>query len=212
MLIVGPGQAAAWPGWRGHLALDATSLAEVRSALRVATSGDAILLDLEHWPFTPVVEQKEAPAIYTQAGVLVRARGFELIAAPATDLARVLTPGVRTDQGFLSSGLVPAAARAANVMEIQAQGLEADPSRYLRFVERVVAEARGANPSVRVALGLSTNPNGRHVSAALLARDIAATRDIASAYWLNVPAAGAACPRCGVAQPQVAVKLLGGRP
>jgi hypothetical protein len=209
-LIVSPAAAGSWRPWAGHLALDATSLAGVRAALAVATPGDAILLDLEHWPRTPPAEQADAAAVYEEAGALLQGRGIELIAAPATDLALVLAPGQRVDVGFLASGVVPAAARAASMLEIQAQGLEANTARYVGFVEAVVAEARSANPSVRFALGLSTNPSGQVVSPAALAADIAATRRIASAYWLNIPSAGASCPRCGVAQPQVAISLLEG--
>ncbi|ACU53433.1 hypothetical protein Afer_0465 [Acidimicrobium ferrooxidans DSM 10331] len=209
-LIVGPSQAASYAGWAGHRALDATSLAGVREALRVATSGDVVLLDLEHWPRSPLAEQLQAGATFTQAGTLARAAGVDLVAAPATDLALVLTPGQRVRTGFLASGVVQAASRAAQILEIQAQGLEATPSRYASFVDQVEVLARSANPTIRFVLGLSTNPSGQRVSATTLAQDIALTKATASGYWLNIPQAGVSCPRCGIAQPQVAVALLRG--
>lgn len=211
-LIVGPSQAARYSGWAGHLALDATSLAGVRQALTVATSGDVVLLDLEHWPHTPLAEQLQAGVTFAQAGGLTRAAGVELVAAPSRDLALVLTPGQRVSTGFLASGVVGAASRAAQILEIQAQGLEGTPSRYRGFVDEVESRARRANPAIRFVLGLSTNPSGQRVSARVLAQDIAMTKATASGYWLNIPQAGSSCPRCGVAQPQVAVSLLRGQP
>jgi hypothetical protein len=209
-LIVAPAQAGEYPSWAGHLALDATSLGGVRAALRVARPGDVVLLDIEHWPRTPLAEQLAAAATYQEAGVLARAAGVELVAAPATDLALVLEPGQKVTTGFLASGVVQAAAKAASIFEIQAQGLEANPARYAAYVDVVERLARTANPAVRFVLGLSTNPSGQHVSPTALAADIARTRVDALGYWLNIPQAGISCPRCGVAQPQVAVSLLRG--
>jgi len=209
-LIVAPSQAREQTGWAGHLALDATSLAGVRNALRVATPGDVVLLDIEHWARTPLAEQLHAAATYEEAGALARSAGVELVAAPATDLSLVLTPGQKVTTGFLQSGVVQAAATAASILEIQAQGLEENPERYAAYVGEVEQLARAANPSVRFVLGLSTNPSGQRVRPAALATDITLTRKGALGYWLNIPQAGISCPRCGVAQTQVAVSLLRG--
>ncbi len=209
-LIVAPSAIGQWSSWQGHIWLDATSLAGVRAALAVATPGDAVLLDLEHWSRTPMSEQLNAAATYEHAAALAEEAHVPLVAAPATDLALVLTPGLRVTQGFLSSGIVQAAARGASVFEVQAQGLETNPARYVSYVRAVVAQARQANPSIGIVLGLSTNPSGEHVAASELREDIALTRSFAQGYWLNVPQGGASCPRCGVAQPEVAVALLKG--
>ena len=35
-----------------------------------------------------------------------------------------------------------------------------------------------------------------------------AVRPVVDGFWLNIPAGGKYCPRCGVPQPQLAVQLL----
>ncbi|MVU77410.1 hypothetical protein GPX89_09135 [Nocardia sp. ET3-3] len=59
-----------------------------------------------------------------------------------------------------------------------------------------------------VLAGLSTNPSGQTVTADQVHAALDATRSFVDGYWLNIPQAGTACPRCGTAQPQVAVTLL----
>jgi hypothetical protein len=175
----------------------------------------AVLYDVEDWALTPKAQQRN-PAEYEAAGHrLARARGVVFIAAPAMDLVRVLDPsGPGTvAQRFLSLGLIGQAARNADVVDIQAQGLEGS-SQYTSFVTAAAAQAKAANPDVRVLAGLSTNPSGRTIGAAVLARDAESVRGVVDGYWLNIPSSGTACPTCGTARPQAAVpwleQLLGG--
>jgi hypothetical protein len=175
----------------------------------------AVLYDVEDWALTPKAQQQN-PAKYEAEGHrLARARGVVFIAAPAMDLVRVLDPnGSGTvAQRFLSLDLIGQAARNADVVDIQAQGLEGS-SQYTSFVTAAAAQAKAANPDVKVLAGLSTNPAGRTISAAVLARDAESVRGAVDGYWLNIPSSGTACPTCGTARPQVAVRwleqLLGG--
>lgn len=175
----------------------------------------AVLYDVEDWALTPAAQQRN-PAEYEAAGHrLARARGVVFIAAPAMDLVRVLDPsGPGTvAQRFLSLGLIGQAARNADIVDIQAQGLEGS-SQYTSFVTAAAAQAKAANPDVKVLAGLSTNPAGRAISAAVLAQDAESVRGAVDGYWLNIPSSGTACPTCGTARPQVAVpwleQLLGG--
>jgi len=78
----------------------------------------------------------------------------------------------------------------------------------VRFVKEAAEQARSVNPKVIVFAGLSTNPNGRHVTPKDLYDAVLATRNDVAGYWLNIPGGGAACPKCGEPQPQVAVELL----
>jgi hypothetical protein len=59
-----------------------------------------------------------------------------------------------------------------------------------------------------VSAGISTNPSGQQVTAAQFAAVVNAVRWYVNGFWLNIPAGGAACPRCGTPQPQVALPLL----
>jgi hypothetical protein len=174
-------------------------------ATSVPAGSDALLYDVEAWSLTPR-EQQLDPAKY-EAGnhAFAQAHHLTFLATPATDLVNVLDPhGAGTGQDrFLKLGIIADAARNADVVDIQAQGLEGSP-KFADFVTQAAAQARAANPKVIVLAGISTNPSGRAVDATTFADDANAVRGVVDGYWLNVPEAGAACPRCGTAQPQVA--------
>jgi hypothetical protein len=180
--------------------------------LRAADFTDAtaaVLYDDEDWSLTPEAQQQD-PAKYEAEGYrLSRAHGVVFIAAPAMDLVRVLDPdgSGSTVQRFLGLDLIGQAARDADVVDIQAQGLEGS-AQYASFVTAAARQARSANPDVKVLAGLSTNPSGRAISATVLAADADAVRGVVDGYWLNIPSSGTACPQCGTARPQTAVPWL----
>ncbi|HWG24744.1 hypothetical protein [Actinospica sp.] len=169
----------------------------------------AVLYDVEDWSLTPKAQQQN-PAKYEAEGYrLARARGVVFIAAPAMDLVRVLDPSGSgsVTQRFLNLDLIGQAARYADVVDIQAQGLEGG-AQYTSFVTAAAQQARAENPDVKVLAGLSTNPSGHTISAQVLEADANSVRGVVDGYWLNIPASGKACPTCGTAKPQVAVPWL----
>jgi hypothetical protein len=169
----------------------------------------ALLYDDEHWPLTPLAQQRDPGGYGAQALRLAHGKGMVLIATPATDLAEVLDPGGTgsADQRFLALDVIASVARNADIVDIQAQGLEGS-AMYGQFVTAVARQARAANPKVKVLAGISTNPSGRTIGAQTFAQDADEVRGVVDGYWLNIPSAGAACPRCGVARPGVAVPWL----
>jgi hypothetical protein len=187
-----------------------TSVTMLQSALGhgLDPAVHAVLYDDEAWPLTPTAEQRDPAVAESRAAALTHAHHLQLIAAPATDLTRVLAPGESGYAAYLRLGLSATAAKAADVIDIQAQGGEADTAKYADFVRQAAAAAHAANPRVVVLAGISTNPSGQHVTAERLRAAIDATRGSVDGYWLNVPQSGKACPHCGTAQPQVAVTLL----
>jgi hypothetical protein len=193
--------------WQGSVVLDATSLAEVRADIAISPH-DPVLLDLEAWPLTPLPEQRTAPQVELAAGALLKAHGSSLVSAPAIDLGHVLVPHKRDVVGYLASQLLPDAAHASTVVDIQAQGMEGNPVAYSSFVRRVALILRNANPNVQVIAGLSTNPDGHVVRVGELLQDVRLTSGVVSGYWLNIPRTSVACPSCGVPQPQIAIALL----
>ncbi|MGF6888321.1 hypothetical protein ABIA39_003042 [Nocardia sp. GAS34] len=188
-----------------------TSVAALRQALdagRVGPQVRTIVYDNEDWSLTPPAEQRDPAAAEAQAADLAHAHHLLLIATPATTLTRALAPGQRGYPAYLSLGIAAAAAKVADVIDIQSQGAEADTATFTDFVRQATAQARQANPHVTVLAGLSTNPSGSQVTADQLKAAITATHTLVDGYWLNIPAAGTACPRCGQARPQVAIDLL----
>jgi hypothetical protein len=189
-----------------------TSYAALRAALagkRLPRGTKAVLYDNEHWPLTPVVEQRH-PAKYEKlAAGLVHAHHLLFVSTPATDLTIVLAPGA-TDHfaAYLRLGLAASAARYANVIDIQAQGSELNLSRYAAFVRAAAAQALRANPHVLVLAGISTNPSGQRVTSAQFTAAFRAARPYVAGFWLNIPGASTACPACGTPRPRVALPLL----
>src|SRR5262249_2736068 len=124
---------------------------------------------------------------------------------------RVMAPGEDRNGMFdtyLRLGIAADAARYADVFDIQAQRAERSTELYTTFVRQAAAQAREANPKVVVLAGISTNPNGQHVTADDLLRAIAATRDVVDGYWLNIPRPGPHCPRCNDYRPDIAIDVL----
>lgn len=195
-------------GWTAGYAADVKSLAGFNSVADARGSHRFVLFDPEHWAYTPLAEQANPLSTASAVAAKAQALGVNVISAPAVDLSKVVAPGSDIWDGYLSSGIVTAYAKYATGIDIQAQGLEGRPSVYSSFVSRAAAEARQANPDVLVYAGISTNPSGQQVSAATIVQDIEATQGFVYGYWLNVPSGGEACPRCGIAQPQVAVAVV----
>jgi hypothetical protein len=220
LLLVQQGKADALVP-RASLAEVFPSAAGLVKALRedgVPSSVRWLLLDLEYWPLTPVGEQRDPIGALRQAVTAAHASGRRVVFTPAIDLLTVLDPhqpvpgaparftgGPAADFERL---VVRPGAAIADVFEVQSQGTEAT-AYATTFAPQMIAAARAAHPGQEVLAGLSTNPNGRHVSSAdLLTLYRSAAAAGAGGYWLNVPQAGEECPQCGDPQPQVAVQFL----
>jgi hypothetical protein len=188
-----------------------TSLASMQQALttgQVPPSVSYVLLDLEHWSFTPVAEQVSPFQTAQSARQLAHRFGLKLIFAPAVNLA-TLQPGDHSGdkyRQFLSLDFAGHGAAVSDVFEIQAQQTEGT-SEASTFAVAAAGQARTAGATT-VLVGISTNPAGRTITAqdmAILASSVGADAD---GYWLNIPEAGSMCPTCGNPQPAVAVQFL----
>ena len=173
-------------------------------------STKAVLFDDEAWPLTPAVEQ-QSPATYEHlACQAAHAHHLLFIATPAVDLTSVLPHphGETSRQAYLSLGIARDAAQCANIIDIQAQGLEQNLPAYVSFVRAAAAQARSVNPTVIVLAGISTNHSGNRTSASQLVAAVNSTKSIVNGYWLNDPAGGPSCPRCTGPYPQVTLTFL----
>jgi hypothetical protein len=177
---------------------------------RLPAGTRAVLYDPEAWSFTPAAEQRDPVQAAARAADLARAHGLQLIVAPALNLTSVLARGSAAPrwQQFLDLQLAARMAKAADVIELQAQSLERDSGTYTAFVREAAAQARAAHPGVVVLAGLSTNPPGASVASDQLVAAIDASRAFVDGYWLSIPDPGARCPTCNQRRPDVGIEAL----
>ncbi len=199
-------------GWSSVLVASYKSYAQLQSDLAqglVPAGVRGVLYDTEAWSLTPANEQLDPRHYIGLVAQLCHQHGLLLIAAPAVDLVKVLQPGAPDRyQAYLNLGLA-AAATSADVVEIQAQSLEADAAAYGRFVTSAARQAQQAGGShVLVLAGLSTGPTGHVVDSAQLTAAAATAQGVVNGYWLNVPGHSAECPTCTQPRPDLAVSFL----
>ena len=123
---------------------------------------DAVMYDPEAWTATPLDEQRDPQGAFRRFASLSRRYIPTLIITPHPNLMTVPgsvchAEGVETVyEAFIRCRVMAAAARSADIVEIQAQQLQGDPDAYRAFVVEATAQARAAEPSVRVIAGLTT--------------------------------------------------------
>src|SRR5262245_1243953 len=121
-----------------------------------------VMYDPEGWASTPRGERRHPVAAMRAFARAARAAGYGVIITPHPNLVDVrhaacgAGPNGKDSAAYVRCGIGAAAARVADVVEIQAQWLEWDPPAYRAFVEAAADQARDANPDVVVLAGLST--------------------------------------------------------
>jgi hypothetical protein len=197
--------------YEGWSALGTVSLKSAAAFTACCETGvAAILYDPESWEFTPRDEQLHPGDAVCRLAALAHAQRRLVIAAPATDLMKAWPSsgaGDRYDH-FVRSGIAASMAACADVYEIQAQGAEANTERFRAYVSAIRDQVRKRNPRIIVLVGLSTNPNGQSASADQIWSSVQSVRGMVDGFWLNIPAGGALCPRCGQPKPEIAAELL----
>jgi hypothetical protein len=93
------------------------------------------LYDAEHWSQTPLAEQNNLASTVLAASQTVHGLGLQF--------------WVTTDPGFAATTIEPIAENA-DVLVMPGAYLEASPSAYQAFVVPLIAEARAANPRVKI--------------------------------------------------------------
>lgn len=176
---------------------------------RMRPETKAVLYDNEAWKFTPEREQDEFADYAQRFAQLAHEHGYQVIVTPAVNLAtKQQAAGERRFATFLRLNIPAAAARYADVFEIQAQGSQTPPSVFASYVTGAAQQARAANPKVLVFAGISTNPSGHKMTADGIIDAIRATRNVVDGYWFNVPQKNPGCPNCNEFRPDMAIDVL----
>lgn len=201
------------PGWSSaateHFASEAAFARAVAGGLPSGLR--AVVYDNEGWSLTPTAEQRNPDYYEQRFAALAHAHGLTAIMTPALDLVTALSCGNGTyAQRYLACNLAGMAASHGDVVDIQAQSLEADATSYSSLVRSAAVQARAANPGIVVLGGLSTGPNGATVTASQMLAAAQATAATVVGWWLNIPGTSASCPSCRGSQPMIADQFLRG--
>ena len=145
------------------------------------------MFGLESTTNSPTAE-KQNPALYLKDFALLAHRHhLRVIEVPGQDLVGVrgaacrAQPGERFSQAFLRCH-IPADARYADVLLIEAQADQSDVPAYTALVTEAEQQVRALAPRISVLAGLTTD---RGNSPGQIVACWAATRAIVSGYWLN---------------------------
>jgi hypothetical protein len=149
------------------------------------------MYDPERWRHTPAEEQRDPLGAMARFGEVARGHGYVCVITPHPGLLSVEGSALarRADEteeaAYERSGITEAAARAADIVETQAQRLQNRPDAYRELVSATAARARGANPSVLVLSGLSTSP-GFPATPQMLLDAWASVRDVADGHYISL--------------------------
>lgn len=153
-------------GFSTSAVLNYTSYAQFADDIQngvISPSYKWVQYDPEMWSQTPVNEQQN-PALYLKLfGQLAHASGYNVVAAPARDLAQVPgsacpeLAGENLDHWFVRCDIAGAAAAYADVFVLQDQVNTTNLAEYDYLYNTTASQALAANPQVQVDAELSTN-------------------------------------------------------
>jgi hypothetical protein len=195
VLVVGdrfrPLYDTSWPGAKRVAAFQSYRVFR-RSVDSLPSDVAWVMYDPEPWRFTSVDEQRQPGRAMRLFGHLAHTRGLKVIMAPAPSLVMVAGASCRRtgDEGmaeaFLRCNMAAKAARAGDMVDLQLQVLERDPSAYEHFVSAAARQARAANPRITVLSQLSTSPSTYEASPATLATASRAVEGLVTGHYLSV--------------------------
>jgi hypothetical protein len=152
----------------------------------------AVAYDPEYWSYTPAAERADPVSSMQTFAALARQHGYQVILTPSRDLmldsaaACHKQVGETLDQAYLRCGIPAAAARFADIVEVQSQVDEFSLARYKTMLGRAVSQARAANPAVKVLAGISTQPSTGTATFGSMVDDALAAATITDGVWVNI--------------------------
>jgi hypothetical protein len=134
------------------------------------------------WEMTHIAQAHE------QACALLHAQGLQVLAFPANDIVWKTSAVPDRDQyrAFLSRNIAGDAARHADAVGVQSQGLTADAAAFARYLAHARDQAHSARPGIPFLGGLATERLGTLITAGQMYAAYTAASGICDGYWLNV--------------------------
>jgi len=146
-----------------------------------------VMFGLESTSASPEVEKQNPAAYLKDFALLAHRHGLHVIEVPGRDLVGVpgaacrAQTGEKFDHAFLRCH-IPADARYADVLLIEAQGDQSDVPAYSALVTAAASQVQAVAPGISVMSGLTTD---RGDSAAQIFACWEATHATVSGYWMN---------------------------
>jgi hypothetical protein len=153
------------PGLASTPVLSYTSYDQFASDLqngRITFAYQWVMYDPEKWTQTPLAEQQDPIKYMTLFGQLAHAHGLKVIMAPAMDLGYVqgsVIPRLRREpitSWYVRVNLAGAAAAAGDIYTLQGESQTGNLAQYDWLYTNAAAQARAANPNVKVFAEVST--------------------------------------------------------
>ena len=150
-----------------------------------------VMYDPENRSTTPLNERRNPVKYMTLFGQLAHAHGLKVIQAPGLDLSSVsgsVLPrrsGESVDQWFVRVNIAGAAAAAGDIFQLQDEANTTAGAEYSWMFNTTEAQARAANPNVKVFSEVST-ANGTAAQMAAAAQSISPDGFYVAAYG-NIP-------------------------
>ena len=141
------------------------SLASFRADVDAGSISDdvrTVMYDPEAWEHTPLAEQVDPVGAMAEFAQLAWSSGYQVLMTPHPSLVTVPSAACRqrSDEtvpaAFVRCGLPAAAARSADIVDLQLQALQQDPDRYPHWIAVAAHQARQANPRVKVLAHVTT--------------------------------------------------------
>lgn len=134
------------------------------------------------WELTHIAEAHE------RACALLHSRDLKVITFPANDIVWKTPPVPNRDQyqAFISRGIARLAARHADVVGVQSQGLTANTEAFASYIRAARDQASKTNPGIPFLGGLATERLGTLISSSQMHAAYLATGDMCDGYWINV--------------------------
>jgi hypothetical protein len=146
-----------------------------------------VMYDPENRSTTPLSERRNPVKYMTLFGQLAHAHGLKVIQAPSLDLSSVSgsvlpqRPGESASQWFVQGNIAGAAAAAGDIFLLQDESNTTAGSEYSWMFNTTEAQARAANPNVKVFSEVST-ANGTAAQMAIAAQSISPDGFYVAAY------------------------------
>lgn len=172
-------------------------LVQAISSGLIPTWAKAVVYDPEAWSLTPLPEQENPVTASDAASVAVRGAGLIYVVTPALDLTKVLAPGTPFDgQSLVALNLYGNLAKSADVMVVQSQSLEGDPTKFKALLSQSSKQANTTNSNIDLLGGLSTNLHGTTATISELTSSFSSGTGYVNGFWFNVPGYSVECPTC----------------